>query len=552
MLTQLSVRNFTLVKTLDIEFNRGMTAITGETGAGKSILLNALGLTLGDRADFGQIRQGEQRAEVHASFDISDNNEVKSFLQEQELDQEHECLLRRVINTGGSSKAWINGQPVTLSTLRQLAQRLISIHSQHEHQRLTNKEQQLCILDDYAEHSELLEKTSVTYHEWSQAKQQLFELEHDQDNIRDRKELLQFQVKELDELSLKEAEYSELESDQHRLANAEDIIRKLNQLSELVSESDDFNLISSSSHAQHIAESVDAEIKPLQEAIELLTSAKIQIEEARESIRQAQDSVQLNPELLAEVEARLSKAFELSRKHRVAPEELPDFHQNLKKELEELELSSSDIGIFREKVAGLEQDYSVAAKRLNESRQEYAIQLSSEVDKYFEQLSMSGAKLSIQLNESSPSMLGGVNIEYLIQTNPGAPSKPIGKIASGGELSRISLAIQVVTAQTNACPTLVFDEVDVGIGGATAAVVGDLLQQLGNNSQVICVTHLAQVASQAHHQMGVEKQSGADHTETTIRSLDQSARIREIARMVGGSEVTAQSLAHADGLLRSG
>ena len=553
LLNQLSVRNFTLVKSLDIEFREGMTAITGETGAGKSILLNALGLTLGDRADYDQIRNGEERAEVHAAFDTSNNARVTAFLEDQELNEKDgQCLLRRVINANGNSKAWINGQPVTLTTLRQLAEKLINIHSQHEHQRLTNKEQQLDILDGYAGHVELLESTTNYYGRWKTAEKALAELEENQDSLIERQELLSFQVAELEDLSLKQNEYPELEKEQHQLANAEAILKSLHQLSMLLSENDEFNLVNSSDHALQIAQSVEMPNEHLSEAIELIGNAKIQVEEARDSVRHATDAIELNPQRLKEVETRISTAFDLARKHRVPPNELPDYQQQLSEELAQLQGSADDLESYRSNVSELKDSYNKAACSLNDSRKQHANRLQDAVNHYFEQLGMAGADLSIELAESNPSSAGGVIIDFLVRTNPGATPKPISKVASGGELSRISLAIQVVVAKTNDSPTLVFDEVDVGIGGATAAVVGELLRNLGDRSQVICVTHLAQVASQAHHQLGVEKRTESNHTETQIQELDDIARTQEIARMVGGAELTDQSLAHADRLLRSG
>ena len=357
MLSQLSVRNFTLVKSLDIELRDGMTAITGETGAGKSILLNALGLTLGDRADYGQIREGEERAEVHTSFDISDNNQVNAFLKEQELDEDGQCLLRRLINRNGSSKAWINGQPVTLATLRQLAKRLINIHSQHEHQRLTNKEQQLEILDSYAGHKALLENVANCFSEWKAAEQTLIDVETNQDSLIARKELLQFQVDEFEELSLKNNEFQTLEKEQQQLANADEILKSLHQLSMLLSENDEFNLLHSSEQALQTAQSVTTPSEPLLEAIELIKGAKIQLEEARDSVRRAAGAIEINPDKLITVEARLSQAFDLGRKHRVAPNGLPDVQQELTTELSQLQEVTGDINSYREKAKALRLHY---------------------------------------------------------------------------------------------------------------------------------------------------------------------------------------------------
>lgn len=555
MLTQLSVRNFTLVESLDIDFDSGMSAITGETGAGKSILLNALGLTLGDRADYDQIRNGQSRAEVSAFFDVSQNRDAQSFLKEHDVDEEpnNECLLRRVINSSGTSKAWINGHPVTLSILRQLASKLISIHSQHEHQRLTKRDQQLQILDNYAGHLDLCAQVKDRYQEWHEAQQRLETLQQNEHQTLERLDLLRFQTNELQELNLLPDEYAALEKEQYQLANAESILKSLHQLGRIVSGDGDgdgeVSALQSLSHACQIADGIENPNADLSEALTLISNARIQIEESRDSIRRAQDATAIDPQRLEQVEARLSLIFDLARKHSVNPDELPDHLTKLETELNELESGDANLEVLSEKVTALESKYTEAATALNESRRNTAKQLSQNVNTYFDQLSMAGAELKIELADTTPSSLGGVETDFLVRTNPGQTHSPLARTASGGEISRISLAIQVVIAGTSTSSTLVFDEVDVGIGGATAGVVGDLLRKLSGDTQVICVTHLAQVASQAHSQFAVSKESSDEVTHTKIVQLERADRVKEIARMIGGTKMTEQSLAHAEDLL---
>ena len=551
MLTDLSVHNFTLVSSLEIELDAGMTAITGETGAGKSILLNALGLCLGDRADYGQIRNGEDRAEVSARFDLTASPSASHYLSEQALDDGNECLIRRVITAQGTSKAWINGRSVTLSTLRTIAQRMINIHSQHEHQRLTRKDQQLSILDEYAGTLADCNKVSSAYHAWLETQTELTEWENNRQQHQEKLDSLRFQVGELDTLALADGEYESLETEQQQLTHAEEILRGLQNLEDLLSENEQLNLLSASSRACQIAGDIAAPGPALIEAIEFLNNSHIQLTEARDSIRQALDATRVDPARLVDVNKRISDAFDLSRKHRVTPEQLPALHETLLAELNAIETTGEPSEALHKKVTQLRATYDNLAEALFVKRQASAKKLGKEVTQSFAELSMSGANLKIDLQKTDPSSQGGVSVEFLIRTNPGAPFKSLGRVASGGELSRISLAIQVSTASKSANATMVFDEVDVGIGGATAAVVGTMLRKLGGYAQVLCITHLAQVASQAHTQIGVEKHTKKDSAVTRLSKLSAEERIREIARMSGGATITEQSLAHAESLLQS-
>lgn len=549
MLTQLSVRNHTLVESLDIEFNSRLSAITGETGAGKSILLNALGLTLGDRADFDQVRSGAKRAEINASFDISSLESAKKFLEEQALDDDGECILRRVINANGSSKAWINGQPVTLSILRELAEQLISIHSQHEHQALLRTETQQELLDSYAKAKDIVTKTSQAYHSWSSKVLQLADLESNMEQYLQRKELLKFQYEELSSLNLSEGEFASLEQEQKQLANAEQIQRTLYQASSILSEDDSFNVLSGIRQITQLTQAIDIDNKNLAESNQLLIDGLSQLEEARESLRRTSDQIQMDPERLTEVDARLSAAFDLARKHRCEPDQLPSITANMQQEIDQLGDLDSGLDSLKSEITTLESSYKALAAKLGKLRIKAAKQLGSEVQAHFNELNMEGAELKIELEQIKPSAKGLEQCSFLIRTNPGQSHKPLARIASGGELSRVSLAIQVVTASCSHSPTLVFDEVDVGIGGATATVVGQKLRSLGKHAQVICVTHLAQVASQAHHHLSVSKTSTDTETRTDIKPIEQNDRRAEIARMLSGNTESEHSLKHAEELL---
>jgi len=549
LLTQLSVKNHALVERLEIDFLAGLTAITGETGAGKSILLSALGLTLGDRADFDQVRAGADRAEIHACFDISNLSGAQKFLEEQILDADGECLLRRVVNSSGTSKAWINGQPVTLTVLRNLAELLISIHSQHEHQCLLKPDYQLNTLDAFGHLETLTEATANCYYVWNGRATALRELKEGLDEQIQRRELLSYQVQELCELALQEDEFEELEQEQRQLANAEQILKTLFQANNVLGEDDQFNVLSALRQTLQLAQSVELLNKDFDESLDLLDSSLTQLEEARDSLRRASDSVELNPERLIEVEERISAAFELSRKHRCEPAELPLRTEQLTTELDQLSSLDANLESLELEVAVLEKGYLETAEQLSTGRKKAAVELGNLVKKHFSELNMDGAELQIKLNQTAHSAQGLEKCEFLIRTNPGQEHKPLARIASGGELSRVSLAIQVVTAQTSETPTLVFDEVDVGIGGATANVVGRKLRELSGNAQVICVTHLAQVASNAHNQLNVVKQAEVNSTQTQIFPLDEASRRTEIARMLSGDTSSEHSLKHAEELL---
>ncbi|MCW8194706.1 DNA repair protein RecN [Proteobacteria bacterium 005FR1] len=545
MLTHLGIHNYTLVEKLDLEFHRGMTAITGETGAGKSILLDALGLTLGDRADADRIRAGQKRADIHATFDIERLPEAQEWLHEQELDLEGECLLRRVISADGRSRAYINGQPVTIGQLRVLGEMLIDIHAQHEHQSLLKKETQRRLLDDYAGNQELLGKVREAYRDWQTALSRYNHLKENAEETSARVQLLSYQVEELDQLAVQPGEVELLESEQKNLANGESILHNSYKLVALCG-GEDQSILEGLNQALQIMDDLPDDIPAFREVAQMLSSAQIQVEEAQHEVERYIDGFELDPERLQMVEERLSAIFEIARKHRVQPEELPELHHTLSEELQGLSGADGDLDQLAAKVERLEAAYREEAQKLSAQRQSAGKQLAKAVNQQLKKLAMEHARLEVELSPADkPAASGLEEVQLVISTNPGQPLKPLVKIASGGELSRISLAIQVVTAQTSPAPTLVFDEIDVGIGGATADIVGQLLRQLGDRAQIICVTHLAQVASKAHSHLRVNKTTKANKVATTLEQLSQEQRVEEIARMIGNNKMTQASLDHA-------
>jgi DNA repair protein RecN (Recombination protein N) len=556
MLLSLNIKNFTLVNSLEVDFTSGMTAITGETGAGKSLTLDALSMALGDRADSNHIRHGADRADVAATFAIKDIPEARQWLVNNDFDcaDDHlgECLMRRLFNNEGRSRGYINGQPATMQQLQKLGELLIDIHSQHDHQSLLRKETHRKLLDSFGDHHALCSQTTRSYQQWQDAQHQFNQLSDQSSELSARRDLLCFQVAELNELSLIEGEVDKLEAQQKLLANAESILADSHSLAAICSDDDNFNLILGLTQASRLLNHMPSKNQLLLDVEELLNSARIQTEEAVNSLHNHIENFELDPEKLQQVEARLSLIYQLTRKHRVQPSELVSLHQSLQNQLQQLSGGEQDLDTLSAQAEQLRSIYLRSAEKLSIKRHKSAKKLCGAVNQHFPNLAMPSAKLSIDfqpLPENHQSSAGIERIEFLVQTNLGQPYKPLAKIASGGELSRISLAIQVVTAHTSATPTLVFDEVDVGVGGATAEVVGRLLRQLAEKCQVICVTHLPQVASCAHQQMQVEKTSQGNQTCTELNTLSEESRIEEIARMLGGMTITDQTRTHAREML---
>ncbi|CAH0538860.1 DNA repair protein RecN [Vibrio marisflavi] len=551
MLVHLNVNNFAIVKSLQLELFKGMTTITGETGAGKSIAIDALSLCLGGRSEASMVRQGEEKTEVSATFRIDNNTHATHWLEEHELLDGDECLLRRTITKEGRSRAFVNGSPVPLSQLKSLGQLLINIHGQHAHHQLLKPEHQLSMLDQYAGHTALLDDTRQAYLTWRRAENTLKQLvENSQQNLA-QKQLLEYQVKELNELAVGETEFSELDAEHKRLANSGELASHCQQTIELIYEGENVNALGVLQTAsQYLVQLAELDEK-LKELPNMLAEAMIHIEETNTELRNYLDNIEVNPERMAFVEERFSKIMSMARKHHVAPEELYQHHQDLHSQIEALDCSDEKLEQLAEDVELKQQVFLDTSTKLNKSRQKYAKELNKLISQSMHELSMEKAKFCIEVSEqiSSPSALGTDNVEFLVCTNPGQPMQPIAKVASGGELSRISLAIQVITAQKVDTPSLIFDEVDVGISGPTAAVVGKMLRTLGNSTQVLCVTHLPQVAGCGHQQLFVAKQTKNGMTETQMRLLDDNQRITELARLLGGSQITESTLANAKELV---
>ncbi len=551
MLAHLSVNNFAIVKSLQLELSKGMTTITGETGAGKSIAIDALGLCLGGRAEAGMVRPGEEKTEVSAAFLLDNNTHATRWLEDNELLDGSECILRRIITKEGRSRAFINGSPVPLSQLKALGQLLVNIHGQHAHHQLMKAEHQMSMLDQYAGHHNLLDATRNAYQKWRQADNQLKQLRENSQQNQAQKQLLEYQIKELNELAIGEEEFAELEQEHKRLANSGELASTCQQVIELLYEGEDVNALGILQTASQSLIDIAEMDKSLGELPNLVAEAMIQIEEANNELRSYLEGIDVDPARMAFVEERFSKVMSVSRKHHVMPEELFQHHQNLREQIELLDCSDERLDAMAEEVEGHYQAFLVTAEKLHKSRSRYAKELNKLITKSMHELSMEKAQFSIQVDNQSdhPSPLGIDSVCFLVSTNPGQPLQAISKVASGGELSRISLAIQVITAQKVDTPSLIFDEVDVGISGPTAAVVGKMLRQLGESTQVLCVTHLPQVAGCGHQQLFVAKQTKKGHTETQMHRLDQNQRISELARLLGGSEITESTLANAKELL---
>ncbi|WP_252272798.1 DNA repair protein RecN [Pseudomonas subflava] len=548
MLVHLSIHNYAIVEHLDLELERGMSVITGETGAGKSIMLDALGLALGDRADSGVVRPGADKADILASFDLEDIAEARAWLAERDLDNDGPCILRRVITSEGRSRGYINGAPCPLGDLKALGELLIDIHSQHEHQSLLKPDTHRRLLDEYAGSQELARQVQLAAQRWRQTRQELQRLSSTGDEQRARHQLLSYQLEELENLALGDNELEQLEQDHKTLSSAEQLLGACRQVLELCSESDAGNVLSALTASLNRLSGFTSQPSALGEATNLLASAQIQVEEAVGELNRFVDHFDADPQRQQQIEERLDAIYSLARKHRVQPFELAELQQRLLEELESLNADDEAVERLGEELAAYARHYQEKAAELSTLRHQAAERLASAVQVEMQDLGMPGGRFNIELSTAGsdePQPHGLEQVEFLVSANPGQPIKSLAKVASGGELSRISLAIQVITAQTSRVPTLVFDEVDVGIGGPTAEVVGQLLRRLGERGQVLTVTHLPQVAAQGHQHLFVHKARGKDSTQTAVANLTPEGRIEEIARMLGGVDLTEESLAHA-------
>ena len=552
MLMNLQVRDFAIVEKIDIEFEPGMTVLTGETGAGKSILVDALGLVLGERGSAQLVRDGARRADFAAEFDVSGLEAVGAWLDEQALDLDGECLLRRVINADGRSRAFINGNAVPLSQLKNIGELLLDIHGQHFHQSLGRRPVQRDLLDHYGGLLEQRAEVATSYSSWIAVAERLkLLLDADADRA-SRLELLSFQLQELDALGLTEGEPQELNNERQKLQNSGRLADGVTAALDVLIDSETSNangLIAAATRSLESLAEFDASLLPL---IELLKSAGIQVSEATETLRRYGEDIDMDPQRRDWVEERLDVLQAVARKHRVSADELLALHIRLRDEHDELTNSAERGRELEEQAAAMREDFFARANMLSVARGKAAKSFSAAVTEAMSGLGMPGGTFEVdltRLDEDSARNWGIDAIEFLISANPGQKPQPLAKIASGGELSRMSLSIQVIASDGSAIPTMVFDEVDSGIGGGVAEMVGHRLQEIGENRQVLCVTHLPQVASLADHHFRISKVTDGKSTRTGLQVLGNDERVKELARMLGGVEITTKTLAHAAEML---
>lgn len=551
MLESLYVKDFAIVGEAEIGFGPGMTVVSGETGAGKSLLVDALLLLAGGRGDAGMIRHGSERAELSASFDIDSRGDIGDWLRSEELDDENACDLRRVIRREGQSRAWINGRPVTLTQLRALGEQLIEIHGQHDQQALLDRGLQRNLLDAFGGLGDQLSTLRTTVRDWQRVGTEIRSLTDGHDHA-ERLEWLDHQLIELDAAALATEALVDLEAEHRRLGNAGQLVQGAAGLAELVDGESEFSLsrLLSRAHAEAIRlAELDPRLTGMASGVD---AARIELEEANASLTRYQDSLELDPKRLADIDSQFSVLHDLARKHRVPVAELKSHAASLHQELEQLRNAGERLGHLQEELKYLVARYDEQAESLAKARASTTKRMAKAVTALMDELGMRGGKFEIEWEPIESATLdpnGTERCEFLVSANAGQPPRPLRKIASGGELSRISLAIEVAALGLDAVGTMVFDEVDSGIGGAIAEVVGQKLRRLGSERQVLCVTHLPQVAAQGHSQLRVSKASAKLATTMLVETLDEQARVAEIARMLGGVNVSEESLAHARQML---
>ncbi|MDP2903406.1 MAG: DNA repair protein RecN [Methylovulum sp.] len=551
MLVNLNIIDLAVVKSLDLDLAKGMSVLTGETGAGKSILLTALGLALGDRADAGYVRPNSKRAEINLEFDLADAQEAWHWLKEHDLDDGQICMIRRIVNQDGRSKAYINNRPVNLQSLQELSEKLVEIHGQHAHLTLLNADEQRRVLDTFAKNQDLLDNVNDCYRQWHKANKALEALIKASTDQAAREELLNYQIEELQQLDLNHFSYAALSDEHSKLANLGQILTGGQMLVDRLYE-DPQSVNTVISHSISELTQLARFAPELNEIAELLTEAQIQTEEAAQQLRKYLETQEADPLRMETLENQLGIIHTLSRKHHITPDELPDQLTKLEQELDGLTHSSERITELQDSTLKLFGQYHQLAAELSEQRRNGGATLQQQISSMIKELGMPQGEFLVvvsDLDANVPKLNGKDAINFLVSANPGLPPKPLAKVASGGELSRISLAIQVTTSNDKSTPTMIFDEVDSGIGGGIAEIVGQKLRRLSDNRQVLCVTHLPQVAAQAHHHLYVEKNHKTDITSSNVRLLTNEQRVAETARMLGGVNITANTLAHAREML---
>jgi len=550
MLRALSIRDYVIVEQLDLELGNGFIALTGETGAGKSILVDALALALGGRADAGVVRAGSARAEVSADFDVSALGVVREWLAAQELDEGDACLLRRTIDSGGRSRAFVNGRPATAAQLRDLGEHLVDIHGQHEHQLLLRREHQRAILDGFAGCEALARETAALFTAWRRLADQRAARERSQASSARERDLVAHEVRELESLVFDAGLWNEDQAEHRRLAHAQELIDAVSACAEMLDESDAAVTSALAQAAARLenAASLDPELEAARRDVE---TASVHAAEAAQSLRRYLQRLEVDPSRLAELDRRLQAVHDCARKYRVEPGEIPELLEARRARLEDLGGEES-LEQLREQEGRAEKAYREKARALSEARRAAASQLGVEVTRTMQRLAMPGGRLVVALEPLAEPSAGGLeSIELQVSTHAGQALAPLARVASGGELSRISLALQVLLSGRASVHTLIFDEVDSGIGGAVAEIVGQLLARLAAHHQVLSVTHLAQVAVHAREQWRVAKQPGPHGTFATVDPLDASSRIDEVARMLGGLKITEATRRHAAEMLQN-
>ena len=552
MLVNLQVRDFAIVDRIAVEFEPGMTVLTGETGAGKSILVDALGLVLGERGGSKLVRSGAKRAEFSAEFDLSGLPRTRAWLEEQALDEDDQCLLRRVVNSDGRSRAFINGNAVPVQQLKTLGEMLIDIHGQHFHQSLGRRAIQRDLLDHYGGLQALREQTANAFTQWRSLLERLEALQSADADRASRVDLLTFQLQEIESLDAQPGEYSELQAEAQRLANSGRLAEGVAAALDGLSDNDTGNVASMLASAERALQSLvefDEELSPV---VELLDTAGIQVAEASDSLRRYGDSIDMDPGRQDLVEQRLDSMQSIARKHRVEPGDLPDLRTRLSAELDELTHAEERGRELEQEAQDAEDAFRDLAGELSRLRKISARKFASAVSDAMAGLGMPGGNFEIALEPlaaGTERASGLDDIEFLISANPGQPAMPLSKVASGGELSRMSLSIQVIASDGSTIPTMVFDEVDSGVGGGVAEMVGRRLAEVARDRQVLCVTHLPQVASLANHHIRISKVTDGKATRTGAHVLDQEERVDELARMLGGVQITAKTREHAAEML---
>jgi len=551
MLSRIEIRNFAIIQSLDLDWSDGMTVITGETGAGKSIVIDALGLTLGERAEQSVIYPNAKQAEVTAIFDLADDSAATSWLQEQELDEENECILRRVVIREGRTKCFINGRSVTQSQLKSLGSLLVDIHGQHAHQTLLKTKEQLNLLDRYANHNDLLVAVRDSAKQIKKIEKRQTELE-DEKQARDAKrDLLSYQVEELIQANPQQSVLDTLEAEHKQAATSQDRLLLAENCLQWLSDDEHNAAMSALAKAIEQLSALSALDNTVNDIHDTLLQSESLLQEAKRDLAHYRDNLDCDPETLQQLDEQLATFHDLARKHHVSLKQLPQHFQALQHELEQLDADESELQQIQADYQKAVADYQKKANKLTLSRQKTAKDLQKLITEKIQGLAMEGGQFEIALskidNQFMPS--GAETVEFLVSANPGQPLQPLNKVASGGELSRISLAIAVTTAEQQLVPAIIFDEVDVGIGGGTAETVGKLLNQLAKQRQVICVTHQPQVASCGDQHLVASKSKQVNSTTTRVEELNQAQRIEEIARMLGGLVISDKTRSHAKEML---